>query len=382
MAFFPADPTKYRPSKVIFKVDVLHEVDRAVQEGLGGYANRHELVNDLIEQGLISLRYPEGDEPLAPMAKPQTESQAASSVSINGHGDGTGPESTDRMARPTMPSVDALGALSETRITMPKERGAVLDGGLAQVREEPMFGMHNRDAPSAWALARLGMATSAGPVSLGGFYEKTTEDAWKLAAQLAPFETQGSQKLAVMLPRNPDKPQSAAVGFQAFAMGQVARKPDENGLLVASGPFYQWSAVAIVGDVKDPQIGLTPLGWELVELFDGLDFSLPHDERTAHRFLGYLQQHAASDFWGFRTALEGAARGLGRAEINEYFHSRLTTHFSEVKWKGSVADSVASGYVSRARAWGLLEPKLYDGAYRSTAAGEKLLNEFSGTKAG
>src|SRR3954449_3331235 len=85
MAFFPTDPKKYRPSKVIFNVDVLREVDRAVQEGIGGYTNRHELINDLVEQGLIDLRYPDGEEPVAPEAK--TEGEAASSKpSNNGHG--------------------------------------------------------------------------------------------------------------------------------------------------------------------------------------------------------------------------------------------------------------------------------------------------------
>ena len=54
--------------------------------------------------------------------------------------------------------------------------------------------------------------------------------------------------------------------------------------------------------------------------------------------------------------------------------------FSDADWKGSVADSVASGYVSRARAWGLIEMKLAGGKYALTPAGEKTLKKFSAGK--
>lgn len=183
-----------------------------------------------------------------------------------------------------------------------------------------------------------------------------------------------------MLPRNPEKPQSADEGFRAFAMGQVARKPDEDGRLVAWGPFYQWGVVGIVGDPQSPEIGLTDAGWNLVEVFDGLDFSLPHDEEIARMFLQHQQQHAAPDLWGFRTALESAARGAGRVQMNEYFRTRLSADYSHGEWKASVAESVASGYVSRARAWGLLEPKLHEGTYHLTASGQQVLDEFAARK--
>ena len=82
-----------------------------------------------------------------------------------------------------------------------------------------------------------------------------------------------------------------------------------------------------------------------------------------------LAQHAPADLWGVQTALDGAAQTCGRVEMNEYFVKRLADDFSDAEWKDSVAESVASGYVSRARAWGLIEPKLVERKYALTSTG-------------
>lgn len=371
MSFFPQDSSKYRPSKILFKIDVLREADRAVQEALGGYTNRHELVNDLVEQGLIGLRYPEGETPVAPEARSEAET--------NGGGHAAAIEIPAEKTANAMPNAKPLGDISETRIAGPAKAGTTVNNELAAPEPWPLFGMHNRDAPTAWALARLAAEAADGPIPLETFYEKVTEDAWTLATQLQALETKGAPKLAVMLPRNPEKPQSAADGFRAFALGAVARKPNDEGKLVASGPFFQWGAVALVGDVKNPKIGITESGWELIKLFNGLDFSIPHSDETGERFLAHLERYAPADLWGFRIALEGASQDAGRVEMNEYFRKRLTDDYADVEWKGSVAGSVASGYVSRARAWGLIEPKLKDSKYALTPAGEKTISGFTAT---
>ena len=376
MNFFPADPKKHRPTKLILQIDVIREMDRAIQEGLGGFTNRHELANELIEQGLITLRYPDGEAPVEPTAKSEAESKA--DARANGSGDPASAEAAAEQTR-VMAKIEPLGDISETRITAPSRAGAAVENELGAPEHWPMFGMHNRDAPSAWALTRLAEAAAAGPIPLEGFYEKVADEAWTLAAQLAALETKGGPKLAVMLPRNPAKPQSATDGFRAFALGGVARKPNDQGKLPTSGPFFQWGAVGLVGDRKEPKIGLTESGWELVKIFNGLDFSIPHPEAMAERFLAHLQKHAPTDLWGFLTALEGTANGDGRVAMNEYFRKRLDDDHSDVEWKGSVAESVASGYVSRARAWGLIEPKLKEGKYALTPAGEKVLAKFSTT---
>lgn len=366
MNFFPTDPKQYRPTKLVLRIDVLREMDRAIQEGFGGFTNRHELANEFIEQGLINLRYPDGETPVEPTAKNRS----------NGASHSTTAQAAVEQTT-VMPKVEPLSDIGQTRIAVPTETGAVVENKLAAPERGPMFGMHNRDAPSAWALGRLSEEAKEGPIRLEAFYEKVTSEAWALATQLEAFETKGGPKLAVMLPRNPAKPQSAAEGFRAFGLGGVARKANAEGKLPTSGPFFQWGAVGLVGSRKELKIGLTESGWKLVKVFDGLDFSIPHPEAIAERFLTHLGEHAPADLWGFRTALEGAANGDGRVAMNEYFRKRLDDDYSEIEWKGSVAESVASGYVSRARAWGLMELKLAEGNYALTPAGEKLLSEFT-----
>lgn len=368
---FPTDIVKYRPSKIIFRVDVLREIDRAVDEGVGGYVNRHELVNDLVEQGLIDLRYPGGQSP-----EPSGETAWARLATPSAEPNGNGAPSEAAESSEALSGSNSPDELFSLRIKAPRQRGVIVENELARISTEPMFGMHNRDAPTAWALARLASEAMDGPVSLADFYERTTDAAWRLGAQLARLEQKGAQKLAIMLPRNAEKPQSAAAGFRAFALGQVASKP-EDGMLTAWGPFYQWGAVGIVGDIEQPKIGLTDSGWELVGLFDDLGFALPHDGAIAWGFLAHLREYAAPDLWGLLAALEGAAHGLGRVEMSEWFRLGLDEDFTETEWKNSVAESVASGYVSRCRAWGLLEPKLERGQYKLTPAGRKALDDYS-----
>ncbi|HEU4461235.1 MAG TPA: hypothetical protein VFR75_01455, partial [Solirubrobacterales bacterium] len=229
--------------------------------------------------------------------------------------------------------------------------------------------------PSAWALSRLAEATAEAPVRTAAFYQQVAEEAWALADRVSAMEEPGGPRLAVMLPRNREKPQSADDGFRAFALGAIARRPNEAGKLVVSGPFFQWKAAALLGDVADPSIAMTEAGWELLRILDGIDFSLPHPEETATAFLGYLRVHAKEDFWGFRAALEAAAGGAGRVGTNEYFLKRLSADYPDVTWKESVADSVASGYVSRAREWGLIALKLKERKYVLTPAGERALDQ-------
>ena len=61
--------------------------------------------------------------------------------------------------------------------------------------------------------------------------------------------------------------------------------------------------------------------------------------------------------------------------MNEHFHERLSVDYPDVEWRASVAASVASGYVSRAREWGLLTPKLQERKYALTPAGKRHLDQ-------
>lgn len=392
MAFFPHDPTKYRPAKFILRADLLKEADRAIQEGLGGYENRHELVNDAIEQLLVELRYGDEDGPVATRATSQAEERArttARKTDRDGKGAARGAEAaavvtTDAAGAALadelgLDDVPAIIDLTETAITAPAARGVAVVNELAAVRELPQLGLHNRDAPSVFALASLGRQAHEEPIPMRAFYEKATNEAWRLAAALAPWETEHRDKVTVMLPRNRAKPQTAAEGFQLFGIGQVNRRPDEHGRVAALGPFYLWGVAGLLpGPSGEILIGVTDAGWELLEAMDGLHFGLPHDPGVAHRFLAHLRRHAPADLWGFKEVLAAIAGEAGRNELREHFRHRLAADFPPDKAvTESVAESTAQGYLSRARAWGLVTPKLVGGRYELTEQGESVMDDLN-----
>ncbi len=396
MSFFPHDPTKYRPTKLLLRADLLREVDQAIQEGLAGYTNRHEITNDALEQLLIELRYGDGaDESDQP--KKQRPVQVASAVSpavtspkpkedrvpLEFDSVVEAPETTSD-PEPKEGQVEPIWNLAETAISVPASRGLEVKNEIAAVKDAPLYGLHNRDAPTAFALSILATQAHTEMIPMREFYDAATAQAWRLAAALEPWEREHKGKVTVMLPRNRAKPQSAADGFQFFGMGQVSKRPDENGKLACFGPFYLWRAAGLHrSENGEVLIGLTSAGWDLLDAFDGLDFSLPHDDGIARKFINYLAQHAPSDLWGFREVLETVTTDVGRLELAEHFRARLTTDFPLKKgYTDSVAESTAQGYLSRSRAWSMIEPKLDGGRYRLTDHGEAILSEIKEGKLG
>jgi hypothetical protein len=370
MGILDEDPRKVRPIKVLERVDHLREVDRAISEELGGFTNRHDFYSEAAQRLLIDLRYGDPDSETASSADPEAER--------NGRGaEAEAKEVVDRARvrdRPERGSLP-LRDIAETRITAPEERGMVAVNLLADAPAEPLFGMHNADAPSFWALRRLAEAAATAPVSAAEFYDEATEEAWKLGRLLAMFEKPGL-KLTRILPRNENKPQSAEEGFRAFALGHIARKPQEHGRLAAWGPFYQWGVAALMASPSRPEIGVTEAGWELLEAIDGIDFGLPHDPEIAERFFEFLKRRVAHDLWGFQVVFEGAERGDGRVEMSSWVLERMRASFPDGEWKESVAASYAQGYVSRSRLWGLMEPKLIDSKYQLTDLGRRMLERY------
>ncbi len=382
MAFFPHDTTKFRPAKLIVRADPLREADRAIQEGLGGYENRHELVNDAIEQLLVDLRYGKEDQ----LALPEPKSDKTASVKA---GEGARPARSKPPAAtnggepgdppvPGLDDVEPIADLAETAIVAPTSRGVSIENEIADIQDVPQLGLHNRDAPSIFALAILADRAHSGPVPMRAFYEDATAEAWKLAAALEPWELEHKDKVTVMLPRNRAKPQTAAEGFEFFGIGQVNRRPDANGRLTTFGPFFQWNVAGLVRDAEGVKIGMTEAGWELLEALEGLDFSLPHDEAHAQRFLVHLNKYSKADLWGFRELLNAVAGDIGREALREHFRTRLTADYlTDKPATEAVAESTAQGYLSRTRAWGMVAPKMADRRYSLTDFGAAILDDIN-----
>jgi hypothetical protein len=357
------DPTKHRPIKIIMRVDLLREADRAVLEQMGGHEDRHELFNEALQQYLVELR-------TGPQAHGTPEETATGPTGATE----SGPEHDASQATSTgtpapagisMPDVEPVTNLADTVIRLPEKKPAILVETDAVPKREPLLGLHNSDVPSLHALAYLAHETSEAPMPLKTFYEQATRRARDLSLALAPYERRHKVKLSALLPSNLAKPQAAARGYQAFALGQINKQPRGDGKLDCAGPLYLWQVAALVRDGKEVSIGVTETGWQLLKELEGVSFERPHAPDHARRFLHFLQAHAPEDLWGFGVLLRSVAERLGRVELNARF-------LAARDWKESVATSVAQGYLARSREWGLVTPKLVDGRYELTTFGREM----------
>jgi hypothetical protein len=353
------DPTKHRPVKIVMRVDVLREADKAVLEQLGGHEDRHELFNEAVQQYLVELR-----------SGMPTDADLGSEPALAETGSSTpavereGPETAARTAV-EVPDVEPVTNLADTAILLPSEQPALLSATDAVPKREPLLGLHNSDVPTLDALAYLAEEAAAGPIPVKQFYNDATQRARELSVALAPYEKRHKVKLSALLPSNLAKPQAAARGYQAFALGHINRELSEDGRIDCWGPLYLWGAAGLVREGDDNKIGLTEAGWELLQELEGVSFERPHAPDHARRFLGFLQAHAPEDLWGFTFLLEVVGHGVGRLELNARF-------LAARDWKESVATSVAQGYLARSREWGLVTPKLVEGRYELTTFGREM----------
>lgn len=364
-----APPEMLRPLRLLLTAESIRLMDECVYRGLGGYTSRHDFVRDAIENHALDLLYPEGAEAgVEPQARTRTPKARRQ------HPVREKPSKRSRHSEtPAPPIIDddvELVEESETALVVPPEVTTV-ENELARIRHEPLIGLHNRDWPSLWALSVLAAHTGGGPRPLRESYAKATEDAWRLGLALRHLEQRNGTKLTSLLPTNPEKPQSAEAGFQAFAIGAVTRRPGDDGRYEASGPLYVWDTLALVPGENGPLVGVTAHGLRLLELMAGLTVAPPHPSEKAESFFDYLRERAPDDWAGFRLLLHAIADGVGRLELAERFVAMRD-------WSESVGSSAAQGYLARGREWGLVLPKLVDGGYRLTEFGEQLLETTAG----
>ena len=146
---------------------------------------------------------------------------------------------------------------------------------------------------------------------LSAFYQQVTDEAWGLAPQVEAMEK--SDRRSEIGGDAAAQPGEAAIRLRRFQSLRSRRRGPE---AERDRQALRVRAVLPVGGggapraPRDPQIALTEAGWDLIRIFDGIDFSLPHPEEMGSDFLDYLRVHAAADHWGFRTPWRGRpARG-------------------------------------------------------------------------
>lgn len=344
-----------RVVKLLLPLSVIRAMDRLLVEGVGGFTTRNEFVREAIESYILELTHePAPAEPAALARHARGRLTVAPTLLDPGRSGLFAEQPHDELAGPL--------SLEDTALPPLPADVSVVAGG-ADVVEEPLFGMHNRDYPSLWAARRLADYALDGPLGFDEFAERATEEAWEFAGAIRPFEGPLAQKLTALFPTNHEKRQTASSAFRTFAIGSIAPSP---GRVRAEGPLFLWRVVDIERRGGGVVVGLTTRGRELLEQLAGLTVASPHPPDQARIFIAYLRKHAAADWWGFERALSAAAERPTRAELVEAFRA------ARPDWRDSVSATNTQGYVARAREWGLIAPKVVDGRYELTELGAEL----------
>jgi hypothetical protein len=376
MSDLPETPTDVRLARVLLPAGLLRDVDELVLSGRGGYSSRQEFLLEAVQNHVLEVRHGAG-EPDRPLVDGDIDhGRADASRAASGSGNGHSREVFDTLSErektespfPTAVtngvSIEPIGEIGETALRAPV-RGAVVENGIARFKKEPLIGLHNRDYPSIWAARLLAEMTDTAPMPAPEFLEEATKQAWRYAHSLLDLERRTSVKLTALFPTNTSKPQSAEEGFRTFGIGTIARKPAADGGFETSGPLFSWQICQLVKPNGTIHVGLTEAGWELVEALDGLTLAWPHEREYAECFFEHLRRHASWDWEGFEQVIAAVAESPTRTE--------LVAHFQrwQPEWSDTVANTTSSGFVARAREWGLIEPKLVDRRYVLTEFGEE-----------
>lgn len=380
----PEIASDVRLARILLPAALLREVDQLVLSGRGGYATRQEFFLEAIQNHVMEVKHGPAvggqlllDADLAstsiarrPLQTTSAINDVKSSTRAAQSANGQAPSGPAVSQSVVDQNLEAISDLARTALKT-KTRGQAVSGGIARFKQEPLLGLHNRDYPSLWALSLLAEMAYEEPVPAPLFVEEATRQAWRYAQALGGLEKRTKIKLTALFPTNMVKPQSAEEGFRAFAIGTIARKPGADGHVDTSGPLFSWQAAQLVKPNGTIHIGLTPAGWELTEAMLGLTLDWPHGREFAERFFAYLREHAPWDWSGFDQILSVVSESPTRPELAARFASW------QPEWTSAMANTTSSGYIARARAWGVVEPKMIEGRYALTDFGRSMLRERS-----
>ena len=169
--------------------------------------------------------------------------------------------------------------LPMTALTPPASGATIAgDADLSRPEGRPLFGLHNRDYPSLWALAHLATMALNGPVPAATFYTEVLHEAWRFGELLLAIEKHLGIKCTAQFPTNPDKRKPAELGFRSFAIGDYR---DAGDTYTTNGPLFEWGLAGLAkGDETGPLIGVTPDGWTILRAVTGVSVEEPHPARA------------------------------------------------------------------------------------------------------
>lgn len=328
----PASPL--RVVKTVQSVSLIREMDELILAS-AAYAGRDEFISEAIRDRIAEER-----------------------ARMSGSNEGA-------LVAPVIPP--SVEQESPTELTLATSwAGKIAPTLPASASDEILYGLHNRDYPTLWALDTLTqMAASSGnPPSYRDFLRTALDAAWNVGAQLEKLDrerSKGQLKAAVGFPTNAEKRESAGSRFTEHMLGVVRDGK-------ARGPLFAFGLAGV--EVRDGEARLAPTP-EALELLQALAASEirarpPHSEPAWRAFQAHVRGYAQADFGAWMRVLRQIATGKERDDIVAAFVE---------EWPGSAAASNVYGYVSRGREWGLVGPELTEGKYRLTCRGEQALEE-------
>jgi hypothetical protein len=330
--------------RIPLPVELINRVDRLVLSGAGGFETR----TDFFREAAMTL--------LDEYAGAGGPAQRAFDALV-----------VEETARP---AADDTLQLEGTVLRPPVRSGVILADTVVPTRAQMLFGLHNRDYPSIWALRQVADIAGAAPRELEECLRLVTAEAWRFGTRLVALEEKVGQKLTALFPTNSAKRQSADDAFRNFALGGCARTGEG---MVATGPLFEWKVCALSREQANGNvvIGLTEAGYDLLTCLDGISLRLPHSRDHAEAFLDHLRKYDPSDLRGFEFVTQVIGREVNREELVEAFAGELVQRQDQ-------AATFAAGYVARAREWGLVEAKQRNGRYALTPFGEAIADVAAG----
>jgi hypothetical protein len=347
--------------RLVLPVDLIDRIDAVIADGFG-YRDFNAFVIDALEQRLLELEHDEAPGMASPGTLGRTPSAPAQTRQQFG-----------LMLPPQLADADheltalrlparAVG-VEQTALRVPPH-GVLAPEREYEVRDEPLFGVHNRDYPSLWAAQELCEWAGDAPLPLSKFHARIKEAALEYRASLEHLEEELGVRLTALFP-SPGG--SAGEAFRTYAVGNATRSA--HGVRMG-GPLYAWGLARVWEEGRRLVIAPTADCYELLAALEGMTVMPPHEEKHAWAFWTHVRRNAPRDFSGLQTLLRTSAAEPSRKRLEAAFADLVDAP------SANTVRSVAQGYVSRAREWDLLEPDLRNGQYVLTDLGERLLTEL------
>jgi hypothetical protein len=345
--------TEHRIMRIPIPVPLIREMDAVILKGVGGYSTRAEFIIDAIQERILEISVDgiedAGPPPALPI-DPLSFVQAAEPVTQRP------PSNSSTVSMPmTALSAPAAGFVVSEMQDLSRPQGGAL------------FGLHNRDYPSLWALTQLASLTVEQPISIDDYFTDVLKEAWRFGELLLAIEKHTGTKCTALFPTNPEKRKPAEMGFRSFAVGDYRTDGDA---YATNGPLFEWRLIGLIaGEPYAPLVGLTDAGWKLLAGVTGISVEEPHPHGAARVFISHLSSHAPKDWRGFTEIIRAIGPdGATRQDVLDHVANVWTS------WTDNEVSTNSAGYIARAREWGLVEPKQTQSRYHLTPLGHEHAN--------